>query len=200
MTIDVSHVGEEYFDHATFSTANFSPAVGKHDHDVVFHKTMAGHREFELRNKPLRAELRRLLILIDGKRSARLLGQCFRSGDIFALLEELRHSGLISASKCCDSFATFTADDALADVAPMSHAQFEAVRGVAMHAAAEMLGSASFSSRLALSLCEDRRALRAILTELESQLVAAIGRDAATLFFATVRDASTAASPTKIAS
>jgi hypothetical protein len=176
------------------NTVSIAPVASMFADDMVFRKTIAGHREFDLRKMPLRAELRRLLILIDGKRGVRSLAQCFRAGDVLPLLSELRDFGLIDATDQGASFAEFTADEALDQVNPLSREQFEAVRSVAMYAAGEMLGSASLPSRLAMSLCQDQRGMRAILTELETQLVTTIGRDAATLFFAAVRDASAGAS------
>lgn len=161
--------------------------------EAVFRKTVAGHREFELRQMPLRAELRRLLILIDGKRGIRSLAQCFRAGDLLLLLDELRIYGLIDEVESSGSFTEITVRDALNDANSMSQNQFDEVRGCAIHAAVELLGAAAQPSRLALTLCRDQRGLREILAELEGQLIAMLGHDAATLFFATVRDASSRA-------
>lgn len=65
------------------------------DFDTIYKKTEAGLAEVQARTPQLRAELRRLLILVDGSASVSRLATFVRGSEIAPLIFELEAQGLI---------------------------------------------------------------------------------------------------------
>jgi hypothetical protein len=157
--------------------------------DVPIRKTLAGHHEFEQRRLPLRAELRRALIMIDGKRSTRSLSHCMRSYDVAQLVDELSGLGLIEPIDATPLFDAQTARASTSISHELSDAQFECLRQTAMTAAHELLGSLARPYCVAMSLCGDRKRLGDLFDEVEERIRRTLGSDAATVFCETLKDA-----------
>jgi hypothetical protein len=156
---------------------------------TIFRKTIAGHQEFEQRAMPLRAELRRLLILIDGHHTTDSLRPCVRPGELPRLLAELQALGLVESTATKPAFDHTAVARIANKLSALSPARFDAVRAAAMQAAQELLGAAAQSYRLSLVLCRDMSKLREILAELDTQITASLGDDGSTVFFESIRDA-----------
>jgi hypothetical protein len=176
---------------ARMPTTAFATTESFFTADVVFRKTIAGHYEFDHRRLVARVELRRLLIMIDGKRTAQSLAPCFRSGELPKLLSELEALGLIESVNAPASFLFTTAEEAIEAQESLTPSQFDAVRTTAIYAATELLGAIAKPYCVALAMCKNSARLRNILAEVHAQLDATLGHDAVSIFFATVRDAAT---------
>ena len=85
--------------------------------NTVYRKTDAGMHEVQTRDLGLRAELRRLLILIDGNTPVSRLATFVRGSEIDFLIAELESQALI-ASDSGVSVAAQMAQTAAADTAP----------------------------------------------------------------------------------
>jgi hypothetical protein len=157
--------------------------------EVTFRKTIAGHNEFEHRHVLSRPELRRLLILIDGKKPVETLVSYFRAFEFASLLDELLALGLIEPVCAEHAHAHAASKEALGDQSSLKPMQFEAARRAALHAATELLGTQARSFCAKLVMCQDSMALRVVLSQVQEQLSVTLGDDAATLFIETVRDA-----------
>jgi hypothetical protein len=157
--------------------------------EVTFRKTIAGHNEFEHRHVLHRAELRRLLILIDGKKSLDVLVAYFREFEFTGLLSELFALGMIEPVSEDHVFCPITVQEELAARSALKPMQFEAARRAAMHAASELLGTVARPYCANLVACQDSMTLRAVLSDIQEKLIETLGNDAATLFIETVRDA-----------
>ncbi len=167
-----------------------APAKGRYQmEEVTFRKTIAGHNEFEHRHVLNRAELRRLLILIDGKKSLDALVAYFRAFEFAGLLSELLALGMIEPISADYAFCPVTVQEALATKSALKPMQFEAARRAAMHAASELLGNVARPYCALLVECQDSMALREVLSDIQNKLTETLGDDAATLFIETVRDA-----------
>ncbi len=154
----------------------------------TFRKTQAGQEELDRRQLGLRAELRRLLILIDGKRPTSSLISMFRPGELENLLDELQAFGMIEATVTTTSFLPASVQD-LSDQSPLSEAQFQAALAAAKHAAKELLGRESKNFVAKLDVCANSKQLRIAISDIQLRLMSVLGEDAATLFVVTVRDA-----------
>jgi hypothetical protein len=159
------------------------------DESAPIRKTLAGHREFEQRRLPLSAELRRLLILIDGKRSTQSLAFCVRKNELAQLLEALREKGLIEASSAKPIFMQTSVRNEARLLHGVQKAQFDAVRHAAMSATRELLGEFAKPYCIALTLCRDRSRLQEILNEIDDRLRSMLGGDVATMFCEVLKDA-----------
>ncbi len=155
----------------------------------VYRKTLSGYREIEARNVVSRAELRRLLVLIDGHRDLRALGACFRAGELVALIKELEALGLVESTSASPSFDSSALGDASSFTSNLSAPEFAATRAAARESAEALLGMgfAVYASRF--DSCTDSGELRRVVSDVKSKLLASYGQDAATLYIECVRDA-----------
>jgi hypothetical protein len=157
--------------------------------DVVFRKTVAGHNEVEHRHVLRRAELRRLLILIDGHRAIDEFVQYFRYAELPKLIDELLGLGLIESAVSGASFTGGAVAEVLGDGSSMGLAQFESARRAAMHAASELLGATARPFCKQIVDCTHSGELRKVLDDVGAKMKEVLGSDAVTLFMETVRDA-----------
>jgi hypothetical protein len=156
--------------------------------EVTFRKTISGHNEFAHRHVLSRPELRRLLILIDGKKPIDTLVSYFRAFEFAGLLDELLALGMIEPVCADHGVAHAASREALGNQSSLKPMQFEAARRAAMHAATELLGTQARTFCAKLVMCQDSLALRVVLSQIQEKLSATLGEDAATLFIETVRD------------
>jgi hypothetical protein len=164
--------------------------------DAPLRKTMTGQREFEQRCLPLRAEQRRLLILIDGKRTAQSLAGYFRRDELPHLLEELCALGLVDSLTTEASFAASNVHNEPSVSIGVPESRFEAVKQAAIEATQALLGSLARPYCVALTLCRERTRLRDLFNQIDDKLSATLGRDASTVFCETLRQA--ALSPSEV--
>jgi hypothetical protein len=155
----------------------------------TFKKTTMGHQEIEQRGMGLRPALRRLLIVIDGKRSVESLGPLFRASELQTLLDELLALGMIDATETAMSFLP-TASRDIRDVQPLQPQQFAASRNAAAKSAEGLLGTGAKPFVTKILKCTNSSELRAAVSEVQLELIAKLGPDAATLYLETLRAAS----------
>jgi hypothetical protein len=154
----------------------------------TFRKTQAGIDELERRALKLRPELRRLLILIDGKRATAAMVPLFRANELENLLDELMAFGMIEATVTSTSFLPNQMRDA-SNRLPLTDAQFRAAVEAAKAAARDLLGREAKDFIGKLDHCKDSAALRVVISEIQLRLISVLGEDAATLFVTAIRDA-----------
>jgi hypothetical protein len=157
--------------------------------EVTFRKTIAGHHEFEHRHVLNRPELRRLLILIDGKKAVDELVSYFRAFELAGLLDELLALGMIEPVSSSEDASEVTVRQAIGQRSSLKPQQFESARRAALHAATELLGVEARRHLAELGKCQDSIDLRAVLEKIQQQLKTTLGGDAAVLFIQTVREA-----------
>jgi hypothetical protein len=155
----------------------------------IYRKTIAGHHEFERRTTALRPELRRLLIMIDGRRTVQALEQCVRPGELGHLIADLQSMGLVDATDAKPAFQTVIASEALDRLSRIGASELKAARSAAIEAASDLLGAAAKPYCIALSLCRDVSRLIAVMDGLVTQIATTLGQDAATVLLESMRDA-----------
>jgi hypothetical protein len=158
----------------------------------IYRKTRSGHFEIESRQHLLRAELRRLLILIDGRRPAAELSRCVRTTELPEAIAELQTLGLIEPVSKDSSFVSVAVGEAFGIRESMPPKQLETARRAAAEAASELLGLASRPYCAMLLACRDSLDFRTLVSAVQSKLRATLGEDAATIFVESVRDAARA--------
>jgi hypothetical protein len=156
---------------------------------VVFRKTVAGQAEMVRRKGSFRPELRRLLILVDGRHTIDELMPCFRSNELPKLIDELLALGLIESVSASASFCQPSVADAMGETRSLTASQFFAARTAAVNAVCDLLGSDSRVHVLQIQACQDSRELRGAVELVVAKLRARHGDDAATIFLECIRDA-----------
>jgi hypothetical protein len=154
----------------------------------TFRKTEAGIRELETRESGLRAELRRLLILVDGKRSTEALVTLFRGNEFSTLIFELVAHGLIEPVMAKDLRLQKASSVTDTEYALLSGPQLRSATRAAVDAVTELLGGRAKPWVKRLNGCTESRALRATIDEIQRELQGVLGPDAAQIFVETVRE------------
>ncbi len=159
------------------------------DPDTVYAKTDAGVTEMKSRLLSLRAELRRLLILIDGNTPLKRLAVFVRGSEIDFLIAELEVLGLVTtgnrtSSKLSAAMATVTDVDAnpaaakaavpsaatIAGILEPTAAQMLAVRQAAVSALHDVLGPDADWLAIKMERCITAQELRVAITEIRQTL------------------------------
>jgi hypothetical protein len=169
--------------------------------NTVYRKTDLGIAEIAGRKLGLRAELRRLLILIDGKNTVSRLATFVRDPEIESLLLELQAVGVIDASdggsialpgaaaatsvNAAPSAGTSTSDTALLP----THEQFIAARTTSVRFVNELLGPSAETLALKLERARDARELREAVSQVKQSLERAMGEAVGQRFLEAVRSA-----------
>ncbi len=151
----------------------------------VFRKTSVGVAELSARKMPLRAELRRLLILVDGRSSVAKLATFVRMPEIDALIYELQSMGLIDSADGTTASAPGAADSG----PEPSREQFLAARSAAVRAINDILGPSAETLAVKLEKCENARDLREQVTAVRQSLVRMLGENTGNRFLEAVRSA-----------
>jgi hypothetical protein len=179
--------------------------------NTVYFKTDAGIAEVKARALGLRAELRRLLILVDGAATLSRLAVFVRGSEIDYLIAELEILELVAtgrgatasvgepivvrpvvttAAPPAPASAASSASPAMpgANAEPTS-AQLLAVRREAVRLLYELLGPGADALAVRIERCEDAQALRVAITEIRQTLDRQLNTDAGQRFLDAVRAA-----------
>ncbi len=149
---------------------------------ATYKKTQTGITELNSHQLGLRTELRRLLILIDGKRSIQSLAPFFRPGEVSGLVDELERLGAIEmATPITGMLPSATASSAI------SSKQLQAAIGIAKTVAKSRFNRAADRFITELDRCKDSQSLRAIVSDIQLKLMAEYDEEMATAFVAQVR-------------
>ncbi|MGL4229853.1 MAG: hypothetical protein ACRDAM_04245 [Casimicrobium sp.] len=154
----------------------------------TFRKTAAGLAELESHRLGLRAELRRLLILIDGKKSVESLAPFFRANELSNLIDELLQCGAIETTVPITSFLP-NVERAVAARPTITDKQLRAAIATAKTTAKAMLGRSAERFLPEFDACKDSLALRVVVSDVQLRLIAERGEDDATKFVHAIRKA-----------
>jgi hypothetical protein len=154
----------------------------------TFKKTAIGIGELERYTLRLRPELRRLLILVDGKRDVETLRRFFRANEFSELIDELLSHGAIESTNAPTSYLPESKRGASA-ATPLSVPQFRAALETARQTAKAMLGRRADEFGAKFDACKDSQALRIVVSEVQLRLIADVDEDAATSYVVAIRNA-----------
>jgi hypothetical protein len=167
--------------------------------NTVYRKTDLGTAEIASRKLGLRAELRRLLILIDGKNTVSRLATFVRDPEIESLLLELQAVGVIDASDGSaialpGAAAAGVANTAMGVSAPDSgmaptQEQFLAARTTSVRFVNDLLGPSAETLALKLERARDAKELREAVNQVKQSLERAMGEAVGQRFLEAVRSA-----------
>ena len=174
--------------------------------NTVYRKTDAGIAEMQARSLGLRAELRRLLILIDGAATLTRLATFVRGSEIDLLIGQLESHGLITASligltpgetnvklsvlvAAAPTPAARTPPAEGDGVLEPTAAQVAAVRRVAIRTLHDILGPDSDHLAISIEQCKSAQELRVTITEVRQYLDRQLGADVGQRFLNAVRGA-----------
>lgn len=177
----------------------------------IYRKTDAGLTEVQTRTLGLRAELRRLLILIDGNAPLSRLAAFVRGSEIDNLISELEVQALVTAATIGQTVgltppapkvppAAVAAASAPARAAPVAAgsgdgvleptaAQVQAVRRAAVRTLRDILGSGADTLVIKIEKCKDAKELRTTITEVRQTLDRQMGPAVGQRFLDAVRGA-----------
>ena len=176
----------------------------------IFRKTEAGLTEVKDRALGLRAELRRLLILIDGNTPLSRLAAFVRGSEVDFLIAELETQGLVTAAtigqvaglaqatkkaQATSAVATPPPPTALGaangsdGVLEPTAAQVLAVRRAAIHTLHDILGPGADALAVKIEKCKDAQELRTTITEVRQTLDRQVGAALGQRFLDAVRGA-----------
>lgn len=161
----------------------------------TFKKTPAGIAELERHTLKLRPELRRLLIMIDGKRSVDSLVSFFRPNELPVLVDELLQCGAIETSVPVAQLSSDGDGEDQLTVAftiargTLSKTQLAAAISAAKTHCKSKLGRTADRFIAELDKCSDSAALRVSISDIQLKLMAEFGEEAATQFVVAVREA-----------
>ena len=160
----------------------------------IYRKSPAGVAEVQARALGLRAELRRLLILIDGTATTERLAAFVRGSEVEYLLAELETQGLIVAAVAAPPVgigATIGKGvSASSSSGPVpTAAQVQAVRRAAIHTLHDILGPGADRLAIKIENCKDAQQMRAAVNEVRQILDQQVGAAAGQRFLNTVRGA-----------
>jgi hypothetical protein len=174
---------------------------------MPYQKTTAGLNEIQSRQLGLRAELRRLLIMVDGKSPIAKFAPAFPAADVEALARELAALGLIADPQAQPPAAAPAAPPPMTAPAPSttatpSHeppaefgqptpAQFMAARQAAVRFINDNLGPSGESLALRLERCKEPDELRAAVRDARASLERFLGASTGQRFMEYVRGAAT---------
>ena len=180
--------------------------------NTVYFKTQAGIQEVKARVLGLRAELRRLLILVDGNAPLSRLAIFVRGSEIDSVIAELEVLGLVTSGTSSPAAvglpiaapasiaepvqrpapplaaAPAPAPTLYANLAPTA-AQLLAVRNTAIRTLHEMLGPDADSLAIKIERCVDAQELRVVITDIRQTLDRQMGTDKGQRFLEEVRAA-----------
>lgn len=155
------------------------------DKDTTYRKTPSGTEAIAARNPALSQRHRSLLILVDGRRSARELASLASGfGDIEELLQPLLNQGFIEPVA---PGRPATAAGARAPTAgPKAPLAFAQARTVAVHRLTDLLGPSASDLCINLEAARSAEEFRAALKRVENILREVVGAQRATQFVAEV--------------
>lgn len=161
--------------------------------NTVYFKTEAGVAEVKARAMGLRAELRRLLILVDGNTPLSRLAIFVRGSEIDFLIAELEIQELVTTGISATATATPAAPapaapGVSANLEPTT-AQLLAVRRAAIGTLHDLLGPDADMLAVKIERCKDTQALRVAIAEIRQTLDRQLGTASGQRFLDAVRAA-----------
>ncbi len=150
------------------------------DPRLVYRHTTAGEGELTARRLELTPGARRLLMLIDGRRSAAQLALSVRSGELASLVRELEDAALIVVARVLDELP--------AELGAGNHRQLVALKLRLRGAFERELGPSGIVLDARVQDCVNLMVMRSVLREVIEQLQARKDRAAAERVLRTVRD------------
>ena len=165
--------------------------------NTVYFKTEAGMAEVKARALGLRAELRRLLILVDGNATLGRLAVFVRGSEIDFLIAELETQGLVTAgsiapSATAEPLGPGAAGSATGGYVEPTIGQILAVRQAAVRTLHDLLGPDADTQAAKIDRCKDSRELRVVVTEIRQTLDRQLGVASGQRFLDAVRSAAEA--------
>ncbi|MGL5005657.1 MAG: hypothetical protein ACRDAM_22240 [Casimicrobium sp.] len=151
----------------------------------MFHRTAAGDAAYNDRSSSLSVTHRRMLALLDGKRTVDAIARGFRAGEPLPVLRDLQSMGLVQSTSNVPAPLSHDAQTRPA----LTSQQFVAARTAAASAASELLGSTARSLVRDLEQCRDPRTLRQTIDIVNERLERVLGADAVAIFVDAVRRA-----------
>ncbi len=169
--------------------------------NTVFFKTDAGMAEVKARAMGLRAELRRLLILVDGTATVSRLAPFVRGSEVEFLMAELESQGLITTGEGGGPPTVQNPPTVTGAQSPMaaptgtgpdgslepSAAQMLAVRRAAIRTLHDVLGPGADSLAVKIERCKDAQELRVTITDVRQTLDRQMGVATGQRFLEAVR-------------
>ena len=150
-------------------------------------------KEVKARALGLRAELRRLLILVDGNTPLSRLAIFVRGSEIDFLIAELEFQHLVTTGTGAAAAPTAAAPATPAPAAPANleptTAQLLAVRRTAIGTLHDLLGPDADVLAVKIERCKDAQALRVAITDIRQTLDRQLGTHAGQRFLDAVRAA-----------
>ena len=158
--------------------------------NTVYFKTEAGIAEVKARALGLRAELRRLLILVDGNTPLSRLAIFVRDSEIDFSIAELETQRLVTTGigAAATPTAAVPAPAAPANLEPTT-AQLLAVCRTAIGTLHDLLGPDADVLAVKIERCKDAQALRVAITDIRQTLDRQLGTDAGQRLLDAVRAA-----------
>lgn len=134
---------------------------------TIYRKTDAGIAEVQARALGLRAELRRLLILIDGTATLGRLAAFVRGSEIDFLIAELEIQGLITTGVAGANTARpgSSGVGSTEGLLEPTAAQLQAVRRTAVRTLHDMLGPGADDLAVKIERCKDANEMRVAITD-----------------------------------
>ena len=145
------------------------------DDELIYSKTAKGVAEVNARSGAVPLTARRVLIMIDGRRTIAELAPIVHSGEISAIVQQLEAQGLVRPASPATLGATAPAQDDLGEDRLISG--FEMIKRRALHDLAERLGPDAEVMAARIDHARSTEELRQRLHEAE-RLVAGILGDA----------------------
>lgn len=164
--------------------------------NTIYFKTEAGMEEVKARALGLRAELRRLLILVDGHTPLSRLAIFVRGSEIDFLIAELEFQHLVTTGTGAAATPTAGLPAAASPAAPATSANLEpttaqllAVRRAAIGTLHDLLGPDADVLAVQIERGKDAQALRVAITDIRQTLDRELGTHAGQRFLDAVRAA-----------
>lgn len=149
----------------------------------VYRKTAAGQDEIVARSGSLALPVRRVLIMIDGKRTVGDLAQFLRAGEIDSVIAELLQKGYIEPAAAAAPPTIAPAPRTLSDVSdPSRFMSVDEAKRRVVRELTERLGPEAEYIALKVERCATVDELRARIREAERLLGTVIGEKAAQEF------------------
>jgi hypothetical protein len=134
-----------------------------------------------------RSDLRRMLWLLDGRRTVDTLATVFRTRDALKLLAELQATGSVESIDGTRLPATSYVHGDMGARSPLTIDQLESAKTAAISAASELLGATAKSFVREIELCRDASMLRLAVSTVCERISRVLGADAVAIFVDSVR-------------
>lgn len=148
------------------------------DDQLIYAKTARGLAEVNARSGAVPLSARRVLIMIDGKRTLAELAPFARVGEIGAIVQQLEAQGLVhvgGATSAQASLAHAPASDTAEELSDRLVANFESVKRRAVRELSDRLGPDAEVMAVRIEHCRNTEELRQRLQEAERLIAGMLG-------------------------